>query len=123
MDAKTIEVLESKGHTVIRGYKHMVVDHGEVDGVRSVAGLEENGDLIEFGSNGAITIPSGKPHKVYVGNSVSSIRSKMRSRVADTSNGTVNDVENIETALAAGKINSPQREKRNVEISVDRIGL
>lgn len=103
MDAETIAIIGSNGGRVIPRSQYIVVDKGERDNHREVAGLDANGGPEEH--NSFCVISGTDPVKVYHGDNLTQLRARMRSKTADISIGKIDDTDDIETAVAAGRVN------------------
>lgn len=102
MNSELISQLESLGCRVITGSKYCVVDKGEKEGKRIVHNLDNEGEPIEI--TGVCVISTSESCKVYHGNSISQLKSSMRSKTATIKQGEIKDDKNLEDAFRDGDI-------------------
>ena len=102
MNLEAIKQLESLGCTVITGSKYCVVDKGNKDGKRIIHNLDDNGEPVEI--TGVCIVSSSEQCKIYHGNNLNQLKSRMQVKTPDIKQGSINDDKTIEEAVRDGDI-------------------
>ena len=79
--------LRADGHTVIEGYKYLIIDDGEKQ-----EGVDDNGEPVARSANAVTYIPVGRLCQVYMGQTKTEIKNKLRDKTPDMERKKKNEV-------------------------------